>query len=95
MFVAAVLALAVPAGLAAAAPGDKGGNSANHRQDAGHRKDGQHGNKKGNSAAHRKDAGHRKDGQHGNKGGNSAAHRKDGAKGANGSAHSNRDGSKH
>jgi hypothetical protein len=79
MFVAALLAVAVPAGLAAAAPGGKAGKSANHRQDAGHRKNGQHGNKGGSSGAHRKDVGHRKDGQHGKKGGKSAVHRKDGA----------------
>jgi hypothetical protein len=89
MMVIALLTLAVPAGFAVAAPGGKGGKSADHRQDASHRKDGQHGNKGGKSA------GHRKDGQHANTGGKSAGHRKDSAKGANGSAHSNRDGSKH
>jgi hypothetical protein len=73
IFVAALLTLVVPAGFAAAAPGNKGGKSAGHRQDANHRQDG----------------------QHGNKGGKSAGHRKDDVKKANGSAHSNRDGSKH
>ena len=51
----AALVLATPAGFAAATPGNRGGNSSGHRQDAAHRQDGKHGNKGGNSADHRRD----------------------------------------
>lgn len=49
------------------------GNSADHRQDAAHRPDGD----QGNSAGHRQDAEHRPDGEQGN----SADHRQDGDRG--------------
>jgi hypothetical protein len=75
VFVAALLTLAVPAGFAAAAPGNQSGKSAGHRQDASHRKDGQHGNKGGKSAGHRKDDAKRANGSaHSNRDGSKHPH---------------------
>ncbi len=72
LLIVGALALSVPATFAAAAPGNRGGNSSGHRQDAAHRQDGKHGNKGGKSAEHRRD---------GDKGKNGPAHsNRDGSK---------------